>query len=237
MQLAPQERIALACAQRENWDALTLLPRLGTDAFVVRAAMPVYEWIVVFGLPFVHRDGAGDGKASACGAFFLIRHAALAAVGGFGSVREFVAEDIALARRLKASGFRLTYQRATDRFWTPHYRDARELRQGFAKNLWTPAFGVGRGLLLAALLLTLALGPWAGLLAGHPVAAGVQLLAFAPAYVGAGKAVLPWRVVFAPLVLAILALIVLADIARVRRGRGLLWKDRALHTENRQTKT
>lgn len=227
-------RDAVTHALEERWDALSLLPRLGTDSFWIRAAMPVYEWIVAFGLPFVHRDGAGGEKASACGAFFLLRRAALDACGGFAAVGGYVAEDIALARRVKRQGFRIAYERADDRFWTPHYRDVGELLRGFAKNLWTPAFGVGRGLLVVLILWCLALGPLIGLGLGRGVAAVCQLLAFAPAYVGPGKGSLPWRVVWAPLVLAMMGLVILANMARVRRGAGLIWKDRRLHAAQRQ---
>lgn len=225
---------AMRVAQTENWDAVTLAPRFGVDNFWVRAALPVYEWTLVFGLPFVHRDGAGDEKGSACGAFFLLRREALRASGGFAGVAALVTEDVALARRVKGAGFRLTYQRADDRFWTPHYTSGRQLLRGWAKNLWTPRFGVANGLLAAFAILLIALGPVAGALAGGlagRVAALCQLLAFAPAYVGPGKGWFPWRVLFAPFALAIQSGLIVATIWGVRRGRGLTWKGRALYED------
>lgn len=224
---------AVAFARAEGLNALTLSPRHGTNNFWVRALLPAYEWIVCAGLPLVHRDGAGDEKASACGAFFLIRRAALEKVGGFACVQDRVAEDITLARALKGSGCRLAYLRASDRFWTPHYFTGRELLRGWSKNLWTPNLGIVPGLLLAAFLVLLGLGPVLALLSGHALPGGValfaQVAAFIPAYCGKGRGILPWRAVFAPVALVVAGLLIVGMVARSAAGQGATrWKDRPL---------
>lgn len=224
---------AVGFAEYHELDALTLSPRHGTDDFWVRALLPAYEWIVTAGLPLVHRDGEGDEKASACGAFFLVRRAVLERIGGFAGVRDRAAEDVTLARRVKGNGYRLAYLRAKDRFWTPHYYNAAELTRGWSKNLWTPDFGVLPGLLLAVVLLGIGIGPLIGLLVGGgagTVAFFTQLAAFVPGYADNKRGSGVWRGVFAPVALALAAALILSAIIGFVTGRGgTQWKGRALH--------
>ncbi len=73
--------------------------------------------------------------AAANGQYILIRRDTYDAIGGHAAVAGDILEDVALARAVKTSGRRIRFRYAADRVRTRMYRNYRQLRDGWTKNL------------------------------------------------------------------------------------------------------
>ena len=73
--------------------------------------------------------------AAANGQYILISREAYEAVGGHAAVAADILEDVALARAVKTSGRKIRFRYAADRVRTRMYRNYRQLRDGWTKNL------------------------------------------------------------------------------------------------------
>jgi hypothetical protein len=73
--------------------------------------------------------------AAANGQYILIRRETYDAVGGHAAIASDILEDVALARAVKISGRKILFRYATDRVRTRMYRNYRQLRDGWTKNL------------------------------------------------------------------------------------------------------
>lgn len=73
--------------------------------------------------------------AAANGQYILIRRDTYDAVGGHTAVADSILEDVALARAVKNSGRKIFFRYGADRVRTRMYRNFRQLREGWTKNL------------------------------------------------------------------------------------------------------
>jgi len=73
--------------------------------------------------------------AAANGQYILIRRDVYDKVGGHAAVAGELLEDVALARNVKRSGARMLFRLGAGRVRAYMYRDAREMEQGWTKNL------------------------------------------------------------------------------------------------------
>ncbi len=165
--------LATALLEREKHqlDFLSLLP-------LVRC-ISLWESIVTVGfawgiMPRFARPGLRDGTAAdayAAGAFMLVRRAAFEAVGGFEAIRGDVCDDIALARRLKTSGYRVGFRAApgllevrlfksgADAFWGPTKNVLSVLR---GRRWLAPVVSLATAVVFWTSLLGVAVGAWQG---------------------------------------------------------------------------
>jgi hypothetical protein len=74
-------------------------------------------------------------EAAANGQYILIKREAYDAVGGHVAVATDILEDVALAKAVKASGRKIRFRYAADAVRTRMYRNYRQLRDGWTKNL------------------------------------------------------------------------------------------------------
>jgi glycosyltransferase involved in cell wall biosynthesis len=73
--------------------------------------------------------------AAANGQYILIRRETYDAIGGHAAIARDILEDVALARAVKISGRKILFRCAADRVRTRMYRNYRQLRDGWTKNL------------------------------------------------------------------------------------------------------
>ena len=73
--------------------------------------------------------------AAANGQYILIRRESYDAVGGHAAIAGDILEDVALARAVKSSGRKIRFRYAADKVRTRMYRNYRQLRDGWTKNL------------------------------------------------------------------------------------------------------
>ena len=102
--------------------------------------------------------------AAANGQFILVRRDTYEAVGGHAAIAGEILEDVALARAVKRLGRRIRFRYAADAVRTRMYRNYRQLRDGWTKNL---ALLFRRPGWRAAKMLALWAIPWVALLPGH----------------------------------------------------------------------
>jgi hypothetical protein len=241
---------ALGYATREGLDLLTLLPRLDLGSFWERVLVP--HTGELYTLLVGAMDQVNDPRspvAAANGQWLLLRRAAYHRVGGQAAVRGAIAEDRALARRMKAAGARIRMAHAPELVRCRVYADLPTMWRGFGKTLFPAADrNLPRVLLVVAALTLYGVAPWGrlvwGLIAaarpGAPPAhraAGQRRIAHALAQLGPQWLVRAWiarTLGLSPLYACTYPLAVLLgnglllwSATRYLRGRAPAWKGRA----------
>lgn len=170
-------RRSVAALQAHGAGAMTAIPRQRFDGWMQAAVVPVVAQLPVLAMlpirliPVVRSPSL----SMANGQWLAFTRGAYAACGGHEAVRGEVLEDVALGRRIKASGQRLVVCVASSLLAVRMYDSAAGMREGFRKNLY-PLLG-GRRLPFALALAMLAIAwlyPLAGAFRGS-AAAGVPL--------------------------------------------------------------
>jgi glycosyltransferase involved in cell wall biosynthesis len=155
---------AVAEAQDNNAELLSYSPEQIAVTFWEMATLPVvFAELAQQYPPSIVSDPASP-IAAANGQFILVRRDAYEAVGGHAAVAADILEDVALARAVKRSGRKIRFRCAPDAVRTRMYRDYRQLRDGWTKNLALLFPNPGR---LAAKMLALWIIPWVALPLGH----------------------------------------------------------------------
>jgi GT2 family glycosyltransferase len=166
-------RRTVAAMQTHGAGAMTALPRQRLNGWMQAAVVPVVAQLPVVAMlpirliPIVRAPSL----SMANGQWLAFTRAAYAACGGHAAVRGEVLEDVALGRRIKASGQRLVVCVASSVLAVRMYDSAAQMREGFRKNLY-PLLG-GRRLPFAAALVLLAIAwlyPILGVLRGSAAA-------------------------------------------------------------------
>jgi len=128
---------AVAALEEESADLLTVVGRQIMETTWERLVQPQIFMVMFFRFPDLERTAESPHwrEAIANGQYMLFRRTAYEAIGGHESVRQEVAEDLALAQRVKRAGHRLRIRGAYDGLGTRMYRSLRGLVEGWSKNL------------------------------------------------------------------------------------------------------
>lgn len=226
-------RRTVAALQAHGAGALTALPRQRLEGWMQAAVVPVVAQLPVLAmLPLrLIPITRSPSLSMANGQWLAFTRAAYGACGGHAAVRGEVLEDVALGRRIKASGERLLVCVAPSLLAVRMYGSAREMREGFRKNLY-PLLG-GRRLPFAATLglLTFAwLYPFAAALRGTATALIPLALLAALRIAGALLFRHGWRTVLLH-PLGVVAAAALAVESWMGHERGVVaWKGRRVPT-------
>lgn len=125
---------ALAEASQTNADMLSYSPEQITVSFWEVAVLPVVFAELARQYPPSKVSDPKSPEAAANGQYILIRRETYDAIGGHAAVASEILEDVALARRVKASGYKLRF-RYSESVRTRMYRTFAQLREGWTKNL------------------------------------------------------------------------------------------------------
>lgn len=127
---------ALAFAHAHGLDAFSMFLRQRCETLWERLLLPYAFQQFFAGVdPRRMRDPLSD-EAVFNGQFILIRRAVYDAIGGHYLVRADVAEDVAIARVLKARGYRIDVGRGEALADVRMYRSFASIRRGFGKNAY-----------------------------------------------------------------------------------------------------
>lgn len=162
VRLAPSAlRRALGQAVADGADLFSLAPRLSCGCLAEWMVQPIMATLLGIGFPIEAANDAADATAFAAGPFMLFRRSAYVAIGGHRALAAEVVEDLALARRIKAAGFRLRYLLGLDAVELRMYADFAALWEGWSKN-WFLGLdrSVPRALGAAAMVGLMFSGPW-----------------------------------------------------------------------------
>ena len=126
---------ALAAAESNGLDAVSLAARQRAETIgEAMVTPPVYALLDAL-LGDWEPVARGDGGPVANGQFFLVRRAALEAAGGYAAIVREPLDDVALARRLAATGFRVGFWRAGDALEVRMYHGFAASFAGWRRNL------------------------------------------------------------------------------------------------------
>jgi chlorobactene glucosyltransferase len=176
-------------------DLVTAVPRQETGGFFERLILPLLYATYCNWLPLPLIWGSKDARfLAANGQVLALRRAAYQQVGGYEAVKHEIVDDMAIARLVKRAGLRVVFADGFEVARCRMYRSARQVWEGFSKNIYE---GIGGSLLallgIVGLFSATYLAPFA-LLASAWAVPGLLL----PAAVGVGanlamRAALAWR--------------------------------------------
>ena len=126
---------ALAEAREHRVDLLSYSPEQIAVTFWEMAVLPVVFAELARQYPPSKVSDPNSPLAAANGQYILVKREAYDAVGGHASVAGEILEDVALARAFKATGRKIRFRYAADAVRTRMYRNWRQLRDGWTKNL------------------------------------------------------------------------------------------------------
>ena len=229
--------------RREHADLLSVVGRQEMHGFWERLLQPQVFWILI--TRYGGTEGVSNAKRAedviANGQFLLIQREAYEAVGGHESVRDKVAEDLALAQRLFRERYRVRLVRGDDQLSTHMYGSLSELVAGWGKNVFAGGIDAMPGGAAGRVIFPLVL-PTAPLMTLVPAVIfllgllGIVSAAWTIwAAVGAAANLLWWTLIYRgfhqrawyALLAPIGATLVLFIIVRaILRGRNVGWKGR-----------
>ncbi|MFZ3263204.1 MAG: glycosyltransferase family 2 protein [Terriglobales bacterium] len=126
---------ALADAQGHDVAMLSYSPEQIAVTFWEMAILPVVFAELARAYPPKKVSDPASPIAAANGQYILIRREAYAAVGGHLAIADKLLEDVALAHAVKGAGRKIFFRYAADAVRTRMYRNFRQLREGWTKNL------------------------------------------------------------------------------------------------------
>lgn len=148
---------AFTAAEAQGGGMVTGFPRQVTGTWLERLVVPLMVFTIICHLPVPLVRGSRDPRfVAAHGGFILIHRDTYARCGGHESIRGELVDDMALARAVKRAGEPVTLADITGHASMRMYHNAREVWNGYRKNIYA---GIGRSpvLLLAVLTMYLSL--------------------------------------------------------------------------------
>jgi chlorobactene glucosyltransferase len=130
-------RDAVAAMEAEQADLLSALPREDVGSWAEQLIVPMIAWSIFAFLPLALAYRVRMPMLSSnIGQFMVFRRSAYEAVGGYAAVRQEVVDDIALGQLVKAHGLRWRLADGQPAVRCRMYRNFREVRDGFSKNMF-----------------------------------------------------------------------------------------------------
>ena len=196
------QRQAVELALQKKVQFLSLTPEVKMQSWAEKVVLPAFGFLLFMLFPLRRVNDPRSSRAMAAGAFLLMRHDDLIALGGYARLRDTLIEDLRMAELFKRNG-RRTYLGVTRGvFYTQMYENWREVFEGLARSAWEGA-GCSLWKVLAGVVAgsAAAVLPWVSLAAlglGHLVA-GIPL-AHNPAFIAAAAACAASAVIYCPVV-------------------------------------
>jgi chlorobactene glucosyltransferase len=236
---------AVDLALRKDVQFLSLTPEVRMQCWVEKVVLPAFVFLLFMLFPLRLVNDPRRSRAMAAGAFMLIRHEDLTALGGYARLRGTLIEDLRMAELFKRNG-RRTYLGVTRGvFHTRMYENWREVFEGLARSAWEGAgcslwkvlAGVAAGNSLAVLpWVSLAILWLSHLFAGTPLvhdpaffaaaaACAASAAVYCPVVVFAGLS--PLYTLTLPIASLFYSTVSVVSAFRSLTGPGLRWKGRS----------
>ncbi|MFC4776402.1 glycosyltransferase [Paenibacillus sp. GCM10023252] len=224
-----------AAAMEQRQGLITGFPYQVTGSWLERLVVPMMGFTIACHLPIHLVRHSDDARfVAAHGAWIAVARHTYEAAGGHQANRADLVDDMALARAVKKAGHPVILADVKDQVSMRMYRNAREVWNGYKKNMYA---GVGRSLpLLAAVLILyslLYLLPAIGLLLSLwmpdlliPSIAGYGLGVFIKLVSDRSQGQPAWLALLIPLSIAAITAIGIASWLGAVNGKGYVWKGR-----------
>ncbi len=138
---------AISQSINEDIDLLSLAPRLTCNCLAEWMVQPIMASLISIGFPIKETNKEKSSTAFAAGPFMLFRRTAYEAIGGHRNIAGEVVEDLALAKKIKNSGYKLSFLLGLDALDLNMYSDFASLWEGWTKNWF---LGLDRNILKAS---------------------------------------------------------------------------------------
>lgn len=232
---------ALTAAKQNRADLVTLMPRAVIHTIGEALLMPIIPFGVLGCLPLALGERLRiPALAMAVGTFLLFRREAYERIGGHAAVQGEIAEDVALARRIRRYGGRVVLLDGAEYLDVHFYRGFWEAWHGLAKSAFAALeYRLGLILLMMAFYGFLFLWPvllmcW-GLLQGRMGEPALRLALF-QVFLNSGLwyavavrfRLSRWTAFLYPITVLLILLNVL-DSIRMAFWSGIGWKERVYH--------
>ena len=154
-------RRALVQAIHERADLFSVAPRLVCTCLAEWMVQPIMASLLGLGFPIVEANDPSSDVAFAAGPFMLFRRSAYDAIGGHRALAGEVVEDLALARTIKRSGFRLRYVLGLDAVDLQMYPNLSALWEGWTKNWFLGLdLNIPKALAAGGVVMLMFASPW-----------------------------------------------------------------------------
>jgi glycosyltransferase involved in cell wall biosynthesis len=127
---------ALQVANEKGAALVSFSPEQVTEKWYEKALIPFIYCRLARKFTYAGVNDPASPDAAANGQFLMIRRDAYDAIGGHASVAAEVVEDVALARRVKAEGYRLAFNSWKGVVRVRMYRSFGSMWEGWTKNLY-----------------------------------------------------------------------------------------------------
>ncbi len=125
---------AILEATKRKVDLLSLAPRLTCGCIAEWMVQPIMAILLTMGFPISETNDPKKLTAFAAGPFMLFSQHSYNKIGGHKGVSAEVVEDLALAKKIKSSGFKLRFLLGLDALELRMYSDFSALWEGWSKN-------------------------------------------------------------------------------------------------------
>jgi len=167
---------AINAMKQNKLSLLSPFPRQETTQPLTRLAQPLLQWSWITAVPLlIARKLTIPMLAVANGQFIACRRADYLAVGGHESVKEFVVEDIELARQFSRHKLRNSVADGSKISSCLMYPTDRELIDGYSKNAWSQFNGIPGSVLVILSMLFVYVFPLIGFAHGNASLAAIAL--------------------------------------------------------------
>jgi glycosyltransferase involved in cell wall biosynthesis len=127
---------ALQIAQETGASLVSFSPEQITEKWYEKSLIPFIYCRLARKYTYAAVNDPASPDAAANGQFLMIRRDAYDAIGGHASVAAQVLEDVALARRAKSAGYRLSFSSGKGIVRVRMYRSFASMWEGWTKNLY-----------------------------------------------------------------------------------------------------
>jgi cellulose synthase/poly-beta-1,6-N-acetylglucosamine synthase-like glycosyltransferase len=160
---------AVTALNSARLDFVSPYPRQIALSFAERLIQPLLQWSWLTTVPLRYAESSGQkSMAVANGQFFVVRRSAMAAIGGYQSVKHAVIDDVFLARELVKNGSSGTVINGSEIAETRMYASWNEIKAGYGKSL-NQAFGsIVGAIFVVAFLIATSIAPLLLGLLGNP---------------------------------------------------------------------
>jgi cellulose synthase/poly-beta-1,6-N-acetylglucosamine synthase-like glycosyltransferase len=160
---------AVTALNSARLDFVSPYPCQIAQSFAERLIQPLLQWSWLTTVPLRYAESSGQqSMAVANGQFFVVRRSALAAIGGYQSVKHAVIDDVFLARELVKNGSSGTVINGSDIAETRMYASWSEIKAGYGKSLNQAFRSLFGALFVVAFLIATCIAPLLLGLLGNP---------------------------------------------------------------------
>jgi cellulose synthase/poly-beta-1,6-N-acetylglucosamine synthase-like glycosyltransferase len=121
-------------AQRNKLDMVSLAPQHICKSFWEKMIQPIFLGAILGLSPLAKVNDPSSKVSFASGPFIMINHAVFDSVGGYRTIKGFIADDIEIAKLVKSSGFKLGIVNAQSLMSLRMYEKFHDIWEGWSKN-------------------------------------------------------------------------------------------------------